>query len=51
MATQPEPLRGGDFSPIGNAQLWDGIAHWGTIIATGQFQAPRRSPRASGRPS
>jgi hypothetical protein len=37
MATQPEPRRGGDFSPIGNAPLWDGIAHWATVIATGQF--------------
>jgi hypothetical protein len=32
MATQPAPRRGGDFFPVGNAPLWDGIAYWATII-------------------
>ena len=30
MATQPERRRA-DFSPIGSAPLWDGIAYWATI--------------------
>ena len=32
MATQPDTRRASDFSPIGNAPLWDGIAYWATII-------------------
>jgi hypothetical protein len=31
MATQQEPRRA-DFSPVGNAPLWDGLAYWATIV-------------------